>query len=54
MGLGGLAFAMQGCDVTLTDLAPVLGLLRHNVEQNLTLTSLAGECCPSFCIDCMG
>ncbi|GAB4813580.1 hypothetical protein N2152v2_000626 [Parachlorella kessleri] len=35
MGLGGLAFALLGAHVTLTDLGPVLPLLARNYQQNL-------------------
>jgi hypothetical protein len=33
MGLGGMALALMGCDVMLTDVAEVLPLLRRNVAQ---------------------
>ncbi|GFR51417.1 hypothetical protein Agub_g13705, partial [Astrephomene gubernaculifera] len=36
MGLAGMAFAMVGADVVLTDTADVLGLLRINYETNLS------------------
>ncbi|GIM05245.1 hypothetical protein Vretimale_9693, partial [Volvox reticuliferus] len=36
MGLAGMAFAMVGADVVLTDTADVLGLLRINYENNLS------------------
>ena len=42
MGLGGLAFAMLGCDVLLTDVAAVLPLLRRNYENNLSPAALRG------------
>ncbi|KAG2496390.1 hypothetical protein HYH03_005617 [Edaphochlamys debaryana] len=36
MGLAGMAFAMVGADVVLTDAAEVLGLLRVNAENNMS------------------
>lgn len=44
MGLGGIAFALLGCqDVTLTDKADVLPLLQSNVHVNLSPAALAGN-----------
>ncbi len=43
MGLGGLAFAMLGADVLLTDVAAVLPLLRRNYENNMSPAALRGE-----------
>ena len=43
MGLGGLAFAMLGADVLLTDVAAVLPLLRRNYDNNLSPAALRGE-----------
>ena len=43
MGLGGLAFAMLGANVLLTDVAAVLPLLRRNYENNLSPPVLRGE-----------
>ncbi|GBF92173.1 hypothetical protein Rsub_05255 [Raphidocelis subcapitata] len=40
MGLGGLAFALLGADVVLTDMLPVLPLLRRNYENNLSPAAL--------------
>lgn len=41
MGLAGMAFALLGADVVLTDTTePVLALLRRNVEQNMTPAAL--------------
>ena len=42
MGLGGLAFAMLGCDTVLTDVAAVLPLLHRNYENNLSPSALRG------------
>lgn len=42
MGLGGLAFAMLGADVTLSDLGPILPLLERNYQQNLAPAVLRG------------
>ena len=42
MGLCGLAFAVMGAHVLVTDLAPVLPLLRINCEANLSSTVLDG------------
>ncbi|KXZ53685.1 hypothetical protein GPECTOR_6g602 [Gonium pectorale] len=36
MGLAGMAFAMVGADVVLTDTADVLGLLRINYDNNMS------------------
>lgn len=43
MGLGGLAFAMMGCDVVLTDVAEVIPLLQRNFENNLSRSALQGQ-----------
>lgn len=41
VGLAGMAFALLGADVCLTDTTePVLALLRRNVETNITPTAL--------------
>jgi len=41
MGLAGMAFALLGADVVLTDTTdPVMNLLRRNAEQNMTPASL--------------
>ena len=45
MGLCGLAFAVMGADVLVTDLAPVLPLLRINCEANLSSIALDGVSC---------
>ena len=42
MGLCGLAFAVMGADVLVTDLGPVLPLLRINCEANLSTNVLDG------------
>ena len=39
---GGLAFALLGAEVTLTDLAPVLPLLERNYAANLSPAALRG------------
>jgi hypothetical protein len=44
MGLGGLAFALLGADVVLSDVAAVLPLLRRNYEHNLSAAALRGAC----------
>lgn len=46
MGLGGLALAMLGCNVVLTDLEPVLTLLRRNYETNLSPSALKAMSSP--------
>lgn len=43
MGLAGLALALVGADVVLTDVAEVLPLLRRNSEANLSPAALRGE-----------
>lgn len=43
MGLGGLAFAMLGAEVALTDVAAVLPLLQRNYQNNLSPAALRGE-----------
>ena len=43
MGLCGFAMAALGANVTLTDLGPVLPLLRKNCEANFSPTSLQGD-----------
>ena len=41
MGLAGMAFALLGADVALTDITdPVLALLRRNVDSNMTKAAL--------------
>ena len=49
MGLGGLAFAMLGCDVLLTDVAAVLPLLRRNCMNNLSPAVLRGAFASCSC-----
>ena len=48
MGLGGLAFAMLGCNVLLTDVAAVLPLLRRNYANNLSPAVLRGTDASSY------
>ena len=44
MGLGGIAFALLGCqDVTLTDKSELMPLLQKNVNANLSNSALAGS-----------
>jgi len=43
MGLGGFAFALLGCDTTVTDTAEVISLLQRNYENNLSPAALRGE-----------
>lgn len=43
MGLGGMAFAILGADVTLTDVAEVMPLLQRNYEMNLAPATCRGE-----------
>ena len=40
MGLGGMAFALLGAHVTLTDYGDVMPLLERNVERNLSPAAL--------------
>lgn len=40
MGLGGIALALLGCDVLLTDMKEVLPLLRNNYERNISPSAL--------------
>lgn len=42
MGLGGFAFALLGCDTTVTDTAEVVSLLQRNYENNLSPAALRG------------
>jgi protein N-lysine methyltransferase METTL21D len=42
MGLAGLALAMLGANVMLTDVKEVLPLLRRNYENNLSPAALRG------------
>ena len=42
-GLGGLAFALLGADVLLTDLPAVTPLTRKNVDANLSAAALQGK-----------
>lgn len=45
MGLGGMAFALMGANVVLTDITePVLELLRQNVSYNLSKAALRLRC----------
>lgn len=41
-GLGGMAFALLGADVLLTDLADIVPLIRNNVDANFTSAALHG------------
>lgn len=41
-GLGGMAFALLGADVLLTDLADIVPLIRKNVDANFTSAALHG------------
>lgn len=43
MGLAGLAFALLGGHVLLSDVAAVLPLLTRNYENNLSAAALRGE-----------
>lgn len=43
MGLGGFAFALLGCDITVTDTAEVVSLLQRNYENNLSPAALRGD-----------
>jgi predicted nicotinamide N-methyase len=43
MGLGGLALAMLGCNVVLTDLPSVLPRLQRNYEMNLSKSALTAS-----------
>lgn len=47
MGLCSLALAVQGAHVIVTDLAPVLPLLRANCESNLSPSAISGLTCNS-------
>lgn len=40
MGLGGIALAILGCNVMLTDVEEVLPLLRNNYERNISPSAL--------------
>ncbi|CAL8464476.1 g4011 [Coccomyxa elongata] len=42
-GLGGMAFALLGADVLLTDLADIVPLIRKNVDANFTSAALHGR-----------
>ena len=42
MGLAGIALAMLGCNVVLTDIASVYPLLKANVEANLGAAARSG------------
>ena len=44
MGLAGLALALLGADVVLTDVREVLPLLRRNTDANLSPAALRGAC----------
>ena len=45
MGFAGMAFALMGANVLLTDITePVLELLRHNVSYNLSKAALRLRC----------
>eukprot|EP00890_Picochlorum_soloecismus_P000506 jgi/Picsp_1/1456/NSC_04935-R1_s-adenosylmethionine-dependent methyltransferase domain-containing protein len=45
MGFAGMAFALMGANVILTDITePVLELLRHNVSYNLSKAALRLRC----------
>ncbi|EIE19225.1 hypothetical protein COCSUDRAFT_38412 [Coccomyxa subellipsoidea C-169] len=41
-GLGGMAFALLGAEVLLTDLADIVPLIRKNVDANFTTAALHG------------
>ncbi len=41
-GLGGMAFALLGADVLLTDLVDIVPLIRKNVDANFTSAALHG------------
>eukprot|EP00882_Tetradesmus_deserticola_P020392 GHRQ01022031.1.p1 GENE.GHRQ01022031.1~~GHRQ01022031.1.p1 ORF type:complete len:180 (+),score=67.43 GHRQ01022031.1:225-764(+) len=43
MGLAGLAFALIGANVLLTDVAEVMPLLQRNYDNNLSAAALRGE-----------
>ena len=43
MGLGGIALALLGCSMRVTDLPEVLPLLEANVGNNLSPLRLRGE-----------
>lgn len=45
-GLGGMAMALLGADVLLTDLADIVPLIQKNVDANFTLASLHGAVLP--------
>ena len=45
MGLGGFAFALLGCETTITDTAEVLSLLQRNYEMNVSPAALRGNNC---------
>ena len=48
-GLGGMAFALLGAEVLLTDLADIIPLIRKNVDANFTSAALHSEVLlPSF------
>jgi predicted nicotinamide N-methyase len=54
MGLAGMAFALLGAEVTLTDITDsVLTLLRRNVENNITPTALRLKDA-AWAADCVG
>ncbi len=50
MGLGGFAFALLGCDTTVTDTAQVVSLLQRNYENNLSPAALRGESNKVVCL----
>lgn len=44
MGLGGMAMAMIGADVVLTDVAEIVPMLQRNYEVNLSPGMIRGGC----------
>lgn len=42
-GVAGLGLALLGCNVTLTDIQPVMPALKRNVKKNVAATSLGGK-----------
>ncbi|MEW5306988.1 MAG: hypothetical protein WDW36_009411 [Sanguina aurantia] len=54
MGLGGLAFAMMGADVIITDTTEVLPMLRRNYERNLSPAAINASGCHGTWADSVG
>lgn len=46
-GLGGMAFALLGAEVLLTDLPDIVPLIRKNVDANFTSAALHGAVLPA-------